>query len=90
MAKVHKIIEEPTHGNTVMKSDQVITRPIFVNKATAAEMIGCSKSTIYKWLSIAEDSGEWPGLSIRPSSTITLIHLESLEKFVRSLDKNFL
>lgn len=90
MAKVHKFIEEPTHGNTVMNTDQIVTAPLFINKTAAAEMFGISKSTVYKWLTEAEESGEWPGLSIRPSATITLIHVATMEEFLKSKNKSFL
>lgn len=86
----NNIKDFPTKDNSIMKSEQINTRPVFVNKQTAAEMTGVSKSTIYKWLNEAEESGEWPGLSIRPSFTITLVHLATLEQFIRSKDKEFL
>lgn len=87
MSKIHNI---PSHDNTVMKDEQVITKPVYVNKTTAARMFGTSKSTIYRWIDEAEQSGEWEGLSIRPSATVTLIHVETMEEFLKSKDKSFL
>lgn len=90
MSNIQKIYEEPTLENTVMKPEQISTKPIYVNKSQAAELFGVSRSTIYQWSRNAEESGEWPGLSIRPSSTITLLHLETLERFIKSKNKSFL
>ncbi|MHC0551395.1 helix-turn-helix transcriptional regulator [Salinicoccus sp. CNSTN-B1] len=90
MGEVHQIYEEPNFNNTVTKPEQVTTKPIYVSKKVAAEMFSVSKSTIYKWLAEAEKSGEWPTLSVRPSATITLIHLDTLEKFIVSKNKRFL
>lgn len=80
----------PNRGNTVMKPEHVITKPIFVNKTVAAEMFGVSKSTIYKWTEEAENDARWNTLSIRPSATVTLIHVATMEEFLRSKNKSFL
>jgi len=84
------IKEFPTLDNSIMKPQQVLTRPVFVNKTVAAEMFGVSKSTIYKWCQEAEDSKEWQHMAIRPSATVTLIHVETMEEFLRSKNKDFL
>lgn len=84
------IRELPTKNNSVMKPEQVTTRPVFVNKKIAAEMFGVSKSTIYKWTEEAEGNPKWKNLSIRPSATVTLIHVETMEEFLRSKNKSFL
>lgn len=80
----------PSRDNTVMKPEHIITKPVFVNKTIAAEMFGVSKSTIYKWTEEAEKDAKWKNLSIRPSATVTLIHVETMEEFLRSKDKSFL
>lgn len=85
-----KIEDFPTPGNSILKAREVNARPIFVNKTVAGEMFGVSKSTIYKWCQEAEDSKEWRHMSIRPSATVTLIHVETMEKFLRSKNKDFL
>lgn len=90
MSNVQRMYEEPRLENSLLKPEGVSTRPIYVSKKVAAEMFSVSKSTIYKWLQEAEDSGEWPTLSIRPSATITLIHLETMESFIKSKNKSFL
>lgn len=90
MSQVHKLHEAPTLENTIMKPEQVTTHPIYVNKATAAKICSVSKSTIYSWLKDAEESGDWPNLSIRPSATITLIHLKTLKQYLISRNRNFL
>lgn len=80
----------PSKSNTVMKKNQVLSRPVYVNKTTASEMFGVSKSTIYNWCQEAEESKEWSSLSVRPSSTVTLIHVETMEEFLKSKNKSFL
>ncbi|KKK34707.1 hypothetical protein WN59_06660 [Salinicoccus sediminis] len=90
MSNVQRIYEEPTLQNSLLKPEAVSTRPVYVSKKVAAEMFSVSKSTIYQWCKTAEESGEWPGLSIRPSSSITLLHLDTLEKFIISKNKSFL
>jgi len=90
MSNVQRIYEEPSLENTVMKSEQISTKPIYVNKSQAAELFGVSRSTIYQWCKNGAESGEWPGLSIRPSATVTLIHLETMEAYIKSLNKSFL
>ena len=84
------IKEFPTLDNSIMKPQQVLTRPVFVNKTVAAEMFGVSKSTIYKWTEEAENDAKWNALSIRPSATVTLIHVATMEEFLRSKNKSFL
>lgn len=90
MSDVQKIYEEPTLENSLLKPEAVSTRPVYVSKKVAAEMFSVSKSTIFQWCKNAEESGEWPGVSIRPSSTITLLHLDTFEKYVISKNKSFL
>ena len=85
-----KMLNIPSRDNTVMKPEHVITKPIFVNKTVAAEMFGVSKSTIYKWTEEAENDAKWNALSIRPSATVTLIHVATMEEFLRSKNKSFL
>lgn len=85
-----EMIKLPNKENTIMKLEQLITKPIFVNKTVAAEMFGVSKSTIYKWTDEAENDAKWKNLSIRPSATVTLIHVETMEEFLRSKNKSFL
>lgn len=80
----------PNNNNTVMKEKQILSKPVYVNKTAAAEMFGVSKSTIYNWCQEAEKSKEWSSLSIRPSSTVTLIHVETMEEFLKSKNKSFL
>lgn len=87
MSNLHNL---PTRDNTVMKEEQINVKPIYVNKMQAAKMVGISKSTLYRWITEAEESGEWTGLSIRPSATVTLIHLSTLEAFLKFKDKSFL
>lgn len=87
MSNIHNL---PTRDNTVMKAEQVNTRPVFINKTAAAELFGVSKSTIYRWMQEVESDPKWKNLSIRPSATVTLIHVETMEEFLRSKDKSFL
>lgn len=80
----------PSLDNTVLKSGHIVTKPIYVSKAVASDMFGVSKSTIYKWCQEAEEIEEWRDLSIRPSATVTLIHVETMERFLKSKNKSFL
>ena len=75
----------PSISNTVMKKNQVLSRPVYVNKTIASEMFGVSN-----WCQEAEESKEWSSLSVRPSSTVTLIHVETMEEFLKSKNKSFL
>lgn len=90
MKETKSSIETPTLSNSVIRKDQILSRPVYVNKTAAAEMFGVSKSTIYNWCQEAEESKEWSSLSVRPSSTVTLIHVETMEEFLKSKNKSFL
>jgi len=81
---------EPKSSNTIMSEEHIVTRPVYVNKASAAKLFGVSKSTIYNWCTEAEQSKEWDSLFVRPSSTITLIHVETMVRFLKSKNKSFL
>lgn len=85
-----KMMNIPHRDNTVMKPEHIITKPVFINKTAAAELFGVSKSTIYRWMQEVESDPKWKNLSIRPSATVTLIHVETMEEFLRSKDKSFL
>lgn len=87
MSNIHNL---PTRDNTVMKPEHIIAKPVFINKTAAAELFGVSKSTIYRWMQEVESDPKWKNLSIRPSATVTLIHVETMEEFLRSKDKSFL
>lgn len=73
-----------------MKETQINTRPVFVNKVKASEMFGVGKTTLYRWTLEAEKIGEFKTLSVRPSPTVTLIHVDTMEKFIRYKNKHFL
>lgn len=90
MKQQNNVIEHPSLSNTVMKETQINTRPVFVNKTKACEMFGVGKTTLYRWTNEAEKLDEFKGLSVRPSPTVTLIHVETMEKFIRFKNKHFL
>jgi len=90
MKEINYNVDPPTLSNSIIREDQILSRPVYVNKTTAAEMFGVSKSTIYNWCQEAEESKEWSSLSVRPSSTVTLIHVETMEEFLKSKNKSFL
>jgi len=90
MTTKHSNIISQINGNGIINVEKVITKPVFVNKRKAAELFGVSKSTIYKWCTEAEESKEWPSLFIRPSATVTLIHVDTMTEFLKSKNKSFL
>lgn len=85
---MNSIISMPTKQNTVLEKIQIQDiKPRFAKVSTLTKMYDVSKSSIYRWLNEAEQSGEWPKLFVEVSSTLSLVNLEEFERLLYSKHK---
>ncbi|MDW8563862.1 helix-turn-helix domain-containing protein [Staphylococcus shinii] len=88
---VHKLHEEPTKGNTILETEQVIVKALFAKPHALASIFGISYSSVNRILKEWEkDSKGVDDLYYSLSSTMTVISIPRFEDYMKKRHKGWL
>ncbi|TDM23478.1 hypothetical protein [Macrococcoides canis] len=92
MTEIFKLRKSPYPSNTVLSSDQVEpVKKIYCKVPTLAKLFDVSKPTCYRFIKEAEQMDEFKDdICIDISSNLTLVHIETFIKFLKTKHKKYL
>lgn len=92
MTNLYKLSDYPSRVNTITKSNELENNEmIYCKVPTLAELFNVSKPTCYRFLKEAEQMDEFKDdICIDISSNLTLVHIETFIKFLKTKHKKYL
>ena len=88
------VVELPTPhpSNSVLSDDQVATvKMIYCKVSTLTKLFNVSRATAYRFLKEAESLAEFKGrICVDVSATLTLVHIETFEEYLKKKHKKYL
>lgn len=89
-----KVIEltKPTPANSILSDDQVApVKMIYCKVSTLPKLFNISKATCYRFLKEADTLDEFKDrICVDVSTTMTLVHIETFEEFLKTKHKKYL
>ncbi|WP_414047377.1 helix-turn-helix domain-containing protein [Macrococcus equi] len=91
---MNKVIDlpKPHPSNSVLSDDQVApVKMIYCKVSTLPKLFNISKATCYRFINEASSQDEFKDrICVDVSATLTLVHIETFEEFLKTKHKRYL